>query len=140
MLTDFGLSRTLEGDLGLTQTGTFLGTPHFASPEQLRGESVDARSDLYSLGALLYELATGVPAFDDRNPLVLVQRILSDAARPPREVDPEISRFYEAVVLRLLGKHPAARFPSAPNAAAPIGTRSSTAWVSFVALSSSDPE
>jgi serine/threonine protein kinase/tetratricopeptide (TPR) repeat protein len=114
-IMDLGLARTRDSVVRLSQTGEFIGSVRYAPPERLaeHREPVDPRSDLYSLGALLYELATGVPAFDDRNPLILVQRILADVPRPPREVDPEISRFYEAAVLRLLAKHPAARFPSA---------------------------
>ena len=108
---DFGLSRALETDVSLTQTGAFLGTPVYASPEQVRGRDVDLRSDLYSVGATLYALLAGKPPFTATGAGEVLARILSEAPLPLREKEAKLSRGLERVVLRLLSKDPQKRFP-----------------------------
>ena len=108
---DFGISRSLEIDTGLTATGTFLGTPLYASPEQVRGEDLDARSDLYAVGATLYALLTGAAPFRAKNAGKLLAEILTQ--RPVRlsEHGVQVPRGLERVVLRLLEKDPRKRYP-----------------------------
>ena len=135
---DFGLSiSTIARDVSqLTATGTFHGTPQFAAPEQLKGDPLDVRADIYAVGATLYYLLTGQPPFDDRNLLALVTRIATDAPRPPRAFAPAVPRSLEAVVLCCLAKdrtlrpatyaalHDALRpFSSAAPTPATIGSR-----------------
>jgi uncharacterized RDD family membrane protein YckC len=108
---DFGLSipTRARDATQLTLTGTVQGTPQFASPEQLRGHSLDVRSDIYSVGATLYYLLTGRPPFDDRDLMVLVSRIATEAPPSPRETRPEIPRALSALILECLAKDPADR-------------------------------
>jgi hypothetical protein len=108
---DFGLSiSTLARDVSqLTMTGAFLGTPQFASPEQLKGDPLDVRADIYGVGATLYCLLTGHPPFDDNNVLALVTRIASEEPRSPRGHVPSLPRELAAVVLRCLARDRAQR-------------------------------
>jgi uncharacterized RDD family membrane protein YckC len=108
---DFGLSiSTLAREVTqLTATGTVLATPQFASLEQLRGQPLDVRSDIYAVGATLYYLLTGRPPFDDHNLMVLVSRIATEPPPSPREARPEIPPALAAVVLQCLAKDPAHR-------------------------------
>ncbi len=107
---DFGLARTLERDVHLTQSGAFLGSPLYASPEQVRGREIDLRSDLYSCGATLSALLTGTPPFSGQNLGEVLARILSESPPKPRSIRPEIPRALERVVLRAMAKDPRRRF------------------------------
>jgi len=111
---DFGLSiSTLARDVTqLTTMGTFQGTPQFASPEQLKGEPLDVRADIYSVGATLYDLLTGQPPFDDKDLMALLTRIATEAPRSPRTVMPSVPRELAAMTLACLAKDRAARPPS----------------------------
>jgi serine/threonine protein kinase len=115
-LTDFGLARAAE-DVRLTQTGFVTGTPLYMSPEQARGAAVDHRADLYSLGAVLYQMATGDPPFDGDSPLVLLRRVEQDDPVPVRDVNPAIPAELANVIERLLAKDPADRYQSAAEVA-----------------------
>ena len=108
---DFGLSiSTLARDVTqLTSVGTFLGTPQFASPEQLKGHPMDVRSDIYAVGATLYYLLTGQPPFDDTNLLALVARIAAEAPPSPRTLMPGVPRGLATIVLSCLAKDRAER-------------------------------
>jgi serine/threonine protein kinase len=108
---DFGLSiPTIAHDVTqLTVTGTVQGTPQFASPEQLRGQSLDVRSDIYAVGATLYYLLTGRPPFDDRDLMVLVSRIATEPPPSLRKGRPGIPRALAETVLHCLAKDPAHR-------------------------------
>jgi uncharacterized RDD family membrane protein YckC len=97
---DFGLSKSLLADGHLTRTGAFVGTPLFASPEQVRGEHVDPQSDLYSVAATLYFLLSGRAPFESRDAAVTLARIGADPVPPLRSQRPELSQALEAVVLR----------------------------------------
>ena len=108
---DFGLSiSTLSrGDSALTLAGSILGTPEFSSPEQLRGEELNVRSDIYSVGMTLYYLLTGKTAFRAENVVQLLATVLDKAPQPPREMRPEIPDPLSRIVLRCLAKQAAAR-------------------------------
>ena len=97
---DFGLSKSLVGGAALTRTGSFLGTPLFASPEQIKGEAVGPQSDLYSVAATLYCLLTGRAPFQGGDPAATLARIVSDAPPPMRSVRPELPAELDRVVLR----------------------------------------
>ncbi len=102
---DFGLSKSLLGsDADLTRTGAFLGTPHYASPEQIKGEPVDARSDVYSVAATLYYLLAGGPPHQASEATQALAKIVSEEAPPVRSVRPEVWTALEQVVMRGLDR------------------------------------
>ena len=105
-IMDFGVARLAERSSGLTQAGMVVGTPAYMAPEQLLAESVDARSDLYSVGVVLYECLTGRPPFDAKSPISLIAKVLNEDAKPPDVVKPEVPHAVSAIVMQLLAKHP----------------------------------
>lgn len=115
LLTDFGLARA-EDDAALTRSGFHPGTPHYMSPEQVRGEAIDARSDLFGLGCVLYALCTGHPPFRAETSYAVLRRITDDTARPIRELNPDIPEWLERIVMKLLCKSREDRFDSAEEA------------------------
>jgi WD40 repeat protein len=119
-LTDFGLARAVDA-ASLTQSGVIAGTPLYMSPEQARGEAVDHRSDLFSLGSVLYVMCTGRPPFRASGTMAVLRRVCEDTPRPVREVNPDIPEWLEAVVARLHAKDPAGRFQSAADVAEVLG-------------------
>ena len=112
LLTDFGLAKIVGGSQ-LTQSGTVAGTPAYMSPEQGRGEKVDSRSDIYSLGIVLYEMATGVVPFHAETPMAVVVKHIIDPLPLPRSKNPELSEGIERVILKSLSKDPDDRFQDA---------------------------
>ncbi|MGW9209576.1 protein kinase domain-containing protein [Embleya sp. NPDC055664] len=111
---DFGIAKVLaETTTRLTATGMTVGTPAYLSPEQIEGRDVDARTDLYSLGALVYELLTGRPPFLADSPFAVMHQHLSKPPTPPSAMRPQVPEELDAVVLRLPAKHPDERFPTA---------------------------
>ncbi|HEU4384134.1 MAG TPA: protein kinase [Anaeromyxobacteraceae bacterium] len=113
---DFGIAKLRDqpgGSISETSVGSIVGTPNYLSPEQARGEPLDARSDLYSVGALLYELVAGHPPFVAPNPVAVVSAHLTDRPRPLAQEAPGISAGFAAVVHRSLEKRPDDRFQSA---------------------------
>jgi len=116
MLTDFGLARAID-DASITRTGLIAGTPQYMSPEQARGELLDARSDLFSLGGVLYAMATGRPPFRAESTYGILRRIVEDQPRAVREVNPQIPEWLAAIIGKLLAKSPAERFASADEVA-----------------------
>ena len=113
-LLDFGLARGAPGDMtSLTKTGMIVGTPGYMSPEQFEGRAVDARTDLYSLGVVLFELLTGRLPFMATTPIALALKHRSEAAPSPRVVRPEVPGWLERVCLKCLEKDPDQRFPTA---------------------------
>jgi eukaryotic-like serine/threonine-protein kinase len=110
-VTDFGIARAGASDM--TETGSIMGTAQYLSPEQAQGRPVDARSDLYSIGIVLYELLTGRVPFDAESAVTVALKQVSEAPVPPREIDPTIPPALEGVVLRAMEKDPARRFASA---------------------------
>ncbi len=116
-LLDFGiaklLDRTEDKILTLTQTGMVIGTPNYMSPEQCQGEELDARSDIYSLGVVLYEMLTGSQPFSATNPTGIAVKHVTEKPRSLREQNPSISATVEKVVLKALEKKPGDRQQSA---------------------------
>ena len=112
VITDFGLARAVD-DASMTRTGVIAGTPQYMSPEQARGEAIDARSDLFSLGSVLYTLCTGRVPFRADSALAVLRRITDSEARPIAEINPAIPPWLVQIVDRLHAKTPQQRYPSA---------------------------
>jgi serine/threonine-protein kinase len=112
VLTDFGLARAAD-DVTLTRWGFVAGTPQYMSPEQAWGELLDCRSDLFSLGCVLYEMATGVSPFRCDSMMGTMRRLVDDQPQPMASLNPELPPWFIAIVERLLEKEPSRRFGSA---------------------------
>jgi serine/threonine-protein kinase len=110
-VTDFGISRTAASQM--TEAGSIVGTAQYLSPEQARGAAVDQRSDIYSVGILLYELLTGKLPFTGETPLEIAMKHLSEVPRAPSAVRPDVPADLDMIVLRALAKDPEDRFQSA---------------------------
>ncbi|MCI0358197.1 MAG: serine/threonine protein kinase [Planctomycetaceae bacterium] len=121
-ITDFGLARAAD-DARLTQSGVIAGTPHYMSPEQAEGKPVDVRSDLFSLGSVLYAMCTGRPPFRAESTLAVLKRVCEDTPRPIRENNPDIPDWLAAIISKLHAKKSADRFQSATEVAAVLGQR-----------------
>jgi beta-lactam-binding protein with PASTA domain/tRNA A-37 threonylcarbamoyl transferase component Bud32 len=118
---DFGIARAVaDTSATMTQTAAVIGTAQYLSPEQARGETVDARSDLYSAGCVLYELLLGRPPFIGDSPVSVAYQHVREAPTPPSQLDPEITPEIDAVVLKALAKDPADRYQSAGEMKADI--------------------
>lgn len=115
-ITDFGLARAVD-DIGMTKTGQITGTPQYMSPEQAQGDLVDCRSDLFSLGSVMYAMCTGRAAFRADSTVAVLRRVCDDQARPIREINPEIPLPLVDIVDQLMEKNPEDRFQSAAEVA-----------------------
>jgi eukaryotic-like serine/threonine-protein kinase len=111
-VTDFGIARSLDVKGGLTQTGTVMGTSDYIAPEQARGSRVDAQSDIYSLGAVLYELLTGEVPFPGDNFVAVAMRHINEPPPSVRERRPDVSPRLDALIRRAMAKEPRDRFGS----------------------------
>jgi Protein kinase domain len=109
-VTDFGIARSVR--LDATQTGSITGTPAYMSPEQAQGKAVDHRSDIYSLGLVLYEMFTGHPTFEADTPLAVAMKHVDEAPPPPRVLEPDLPERIDRAILKCLEKNPARRFQS----------------------------
>jgi WD40 repeat protein len=119
-LTDFGLARAAD-DASLSQTGAVAGTPEYMAPEQARGEPVDHRADLFSLGSVLYAMAAGRAPFHAESTLGVLRRVADETPCPLREMEPSLPVWLTTVVERLHAKDPALRFQSAAEVAEVLG-------------------
>lgn len=116
---DFGIARALA-DASMTQTAAVIGTAQYLSPEQARGETVDARSDIYSTGCLLYELLTGRPPFIGESPVSVAYQHVREEARPPSQFNPDVSASIDNIVAKALAKRTDDRYQSAAEMKADI--------------------
>ncbi len=112
-VTDFGIARAAGAKEGLTQTGTVMGTATYFSPEQAQGYPVDARSDVYSLGVVMYEMVTGRPPFSGDNPVAIAYKHVREEAVAPTLVNRAVPPSLEAIILQAMAKDPADRYQSA---------------------------
>lgn len=111
-VTDFGIAR-VSSNATITYTSSILGTVHYISPEQAKGKIVDLKSDLYSLGAVMYEMATGRVPFDADNSVGIAVMHIQDDPIPPREINPNLSKHLNYIIMKLLKKDPTERFQNA---------------------------
>jgi tRNA A-37 threonylcarbamoyl transferase component Bud32 len=118
-VTDFGIARAMSQS-ALTQTGTVLGTAKYISPEQARGAGADERSDIYALGAVLYEMGTGAPPFAGDDALAVAEQHVMDEPVPARELRPELSEAYERIVMKCLAKDASNRFATCAEVVAAL--------------------
>ena len=142
-VTDFGIARA--GVSQMTEAGSIIGTAQYLSPEQARGAAVDQRSDLYSVGIVLYEMLTGKTPFSGETPVEIAMKHLSDPPRPPSLERPDISPDLDMVVLRALAKSPDERFQTAEEMDAELdrvgqglGVTAATADAATMVLSGAD--
>ncbi len=107
-VTDFGIAKMVS--MGMTQTGRVLGTPNYMSPEQVKGRQVDGRSDIFSLGIILYDLVTGEMPFAGQNITTVIYKIINEDPIPPRELDASIHAGLSYVICKALAKNPDKRY------------------------------
>jgi eukaryotic-like serine/threonine-protein kinase len=120
-VADFGIARAVSDSTGTaTMAGTVMGTAQYLSPEQGRGEAADERSDIYSVGCLLYELLVGEPPFTGDSMVGIVFQHISELPTPPSDANPEISADIDAIVLKALAKNPEDRYQSASEMKADV--------------------
>src|SRR3989440_2418836 len=110
-VTDFGTAKILQFGT-VQQTAHVMGTPSYMSPEQVKGRAVDGRSDIFSLGVMLYEMVTGEKPFPGQNITTVIYKIVNEEPVPPRQIDPSIHPGISAVVMRALAKDPDRRYQS----------------------------
>jgi len=114
-VADFGIARAFDDSDQLTRTGAVIGTATYFSPEQAQGQSADSRSDIYSLGVVLYELLTAQPPFAGESPVAVAYQHVEKTPPKPTDLDPAIPRGLEAVVLKAMAKKPAERYQTADD-------------------------
>jgi CubicO group peptidase (beta-lactamase class C family) len=117
-VTDFGIARILQPDTSLqtiATTGMRMGTPSYMAPEQIEGKQIDARTDVYALGAMLYHMVTGRPPFEGSDALAVAVKHLQEEPVPPSQIDPAIPADWDALILKAMAKDPSKRFQSATD-------------------------
>src|SRR5271168_5417614 len=114
-VTDFGIARAINTEESLTQTGAVMGTATYFSPEQAEGIGVDARSDIYSPGVVLFEMVCGRPPFLGESPVAVASKHVRDHPPAPRELNPSIPPTFEAIILKAMAKNPDHRYATAED-------------------------
>jgi beta-lactam-binding protein with PASTA domain/tRNA A-37 threonylcarbamoyl transferase component Bud32 len=114
-VADFGIARAIGASEDLTQTGSVMGTATYFSPEQAQGYPVDPRSDVYSLGVVLYEMVTGKPPFSGENPVSIAYKHVKEPPPRPSSVNPAVPAALEAIILKAMAKDPDGRYQSAED-------------------------
>jgi serine/threonine-protein kinase len=109
-VVDFGLAAVSHSDSRLTRTGILLGTPTYMAPEQVRARTIDARTDIYSLGVIMYEVFTGKPPYVADDPMAILFQHVEGNPTPPRQIKPDILPGLEAIILKAMWVDPAKRF------------------------------
>ena len=138
-ITDFGLAKRLEGGSGQTQSGSIMGTPSYMAPEQAAGKikEIGSHTDVYALGAMLYEMLTGRPPFQGETPFETIMQVIRDDPLPPQHLVPKVPLDLEIICLKCLEKNPAKRYANATELAdelvrfldgEPISARAATRW------------
>ncbi|MGI8491370.1 MAG: Stk1 family PASTA domain-containing Ser/Thr kinase, partial [Acidimicrobiales bacterium] len=112
-VTDFGIARAVGAKEGLTQTGSVMGTATYFSPEQAQGFAVDARSDVYSLGIVLYEMVVGKPPFAGDNPVSIAYKHVREEPVAPRVANPAVPPAFDSIVMKAMAKDAGERYPTA---------------------------
>jgi serine/threonine protein kinase/beta-lactam-binding protein with PASTA domain len=112
-VTDFGIARAVNADDSLTQTGAVMGTATYFSPEQAQGIGVDGRSDIYSLGVVMFEMATGRPPFTGESPVAIASKHVRELPPLPHEINPQIPPQLERIIMKAMAKLPEDRYQSA---------------------------
>lgn len=112
-LMDFGIARMAESPEAMTQAGLIIGTPHYMSPEQVQGRALDPRSDVYSMGVMIYELLVGRRPFESASLTGVLTAHITEKAVPPIDLRADVGREINAIVMRCLEKDPAARYRDA---------------------------
>lgn len=114
-VTDFGIARAGDPQESLTQTGAVMGTATYFSPEQAQGKSIDSRSDIYSLGVVLYEMVTGRPPFVGDTPVAIAYQHVKETPPLPSALNPDVPADFEAIVVKAMAKNPANRYQTADD-------------------------
>ena len=113
VVMDFGIARSMDEDQGMTRAGSVVGTPDYMSPEQVKGDRVDARSDLFAMGVIVYEMLTGVAPFHGDTMTATLMKRLQEQPRPPQELEARVTPALSAAILKALAVDPAARYADA---------------------------
>jgi serine/threonine protein kinase len=135
-VSDFGLAKSFEeGAQGMTKTGAFLGTPRYMSPEQVEGKPADQRSDLYSYGLMLYEMAVGDVPFTGESTLKVMYQRIQEKPKNPKLINPSLPTWFVRIIMRCLERDPAARYQSAYEILADLqGSRGSASGTHTVQI------
>ena len=122
-MADFGIAQAVSSGPHLTQTGSSIGTPGYMSPEQAEGRRVDGRSDLFSLGIVLYQMATGKMPFQADTSMAIMFQVVHQTPPPPRSVNPAIPLYLDSIIQKALAKQPDARFQTGQEMAQALRQR-----------------
>jgi serine/threonine-protein kinase len=130
---DFGISKVGDNKDGLTKTGTVMGTPDYMAPEQARGDKVDARADVYAVGAILFRALTGRKPFEGLDPMATLTAVLTQEPPRPSELNPEVPLALELVIQKAMAKNPAERFQSMAELDAALSPFDTTTTIDIAA-------